>query len=199
MHEYFATYEFRRKAFHVSMGLLFVFLISVIPRLVYVLGLLFILIIGLILSIYTKYKKPRYVLYLLQFFDKPKDLIKFPGKGAIYYLVGTLIAVGLFDDNIAAASLLILAVGDPAAQFFGKYYGKYKLSINARKVLEGTLAGMLFGTIAAAFYVPLYAAFFGAMCGMIAEALDMEGFNLDDNISIPITSGVVMTAILTLL
>ena len=198
MHEYFATYEFRRKLFHLSMGVFFVILIFYMPTALYIIGLLAALIIALALSIYTKYQKPRILLYFLQFFDKPKDLIKFPGKGAIYYLIGTLVSVSLFEKHVAAASLLILAFGDPAAQFFGKYYGKYKLAINTRKVIEGTLAGLLFGTVVASFFVPLYVAFFGAMCGMIAEALDMEGFNLDDNISIPITSGFAITVILSL-
>lgn len=199
--DFFKKYEFRRKAVHFVLGILFVIFINLDHYFVkeqLELLLLIALFLALCLSIYIQYKRPRLLLQFLYWFDKPKDLQKFPGKGAVYYLIGVLIAVALFDRNIASASILILAIGDPMAHIIGKYYGKRKIIINKKKLLEGTLAGTFFGTIAASFYVPWHVAFFGAAFGMMAEAIELEVFHLDDNFFIPFVSGLVMTLIMTI-
>lgn len=161
------------------------------------------LIVGLvatmIISAYTKQKKPKWVLSILRHFEKPKDLINFPAKGAIYYLIGVLIAIVLFDKDIASASILILAVGDPAGHIVGRYYGTKRLVINRKKLLEGTLAGIFFSTIAASFFVSVPVAFFGASFGMMAEAIELKFLELDDNFSIPFISGLVMNLIKSLI
>ncbi len=199
---FFSKYEFRRKTVHFVLGILFVIFINLDHYLLkeqLELILCVTLILALCLSIYTRYKRPLLILRFLYLFDKPKDLRKFPGKGAVYYLIGVLISIALFDRNVASASILILAVGDPMAHIISRYYGKRKIIINNKKLLEGTLAGTLFGTIAASFFVPWDIAFFGAAFGMMAEAVELELFNLDDNFFIPFVSGLVMTVIKSLL
>jgi len=195
--EYFLTFELRRKIFHFLVGIFLVFLIVVdFDNLELILVAL--LVFAILLSVICKYKKPRYILYFLELFDKPKDLEKFPGKGAIYYLIGTLVSIILFERSTAAASVIILAVGDPLAHVFGRYYGKRKLIINEKKLLEGTLGGVFFATLAASFFVPWPVAFFGAAFGMIAEAIEIEYLNLDDNFFIPFVSGLIMQIIQSL-
>ena len=199
--KFFRKYEFRRKTVHFVLGILFVILINLnhyfVKEQLEVL-LIIALFLVICLSIYTQYKRPRLILQFLYWFDKPKDLRKFPGKGAVYYLIGALLAIALFDRDIASAAILILAVGDPMAHIVGRYYGKRKIVINKKKLLEGTLAGTFFGTIAASFFVPWHIAFFGASFGMMAEAIELELFNLDDNFFIPFVSGLVMTLIMSL-
>jgi dolichol kinase len=193
---FYMSYEFRRKLTHFLIGLGFVCLFNI--RYFYDnagIIILFLLIASMLLSITCKYLKPKTILLMLQLFDKPKDFERFPGKGAVYYLSGILVSVLFFDRSIASACIIILAVGDPAAHFFGRYFGKTRLIINERKLLEGTLAGVFFGTIAASFFVPFPLAFFGAAFGMIAEAVELELFNLDDNFFIPLVAGLVMTTI----
>jgi dolichol kinase len=197
---FYASYELRRKLVHFLLGLCFVILLNM--DFFYKsaeLTVLACLIASIILSAICKYLKPAPVLAVLQLFDKPKDFEKFPGKGAVYYLSGVLISLLFFEKSVAMASVIILAVGDPAAHFFGRYFGKTKLVINENKLLEGTLAGVLFGTIAASLIVPFPLAFFGAAFGMMAEAVELEFFNLDDNFFIPFVAGLVMTAIKTTL
>ncbi len=158
---------------------------------------LILLILAITLSIICKYLKPKPIMFLLRLFDKPRDFERFPGRGAIYYLTGVMISLLLFDKNTASASILILAFGDPAAHFIGRYYGKTKIIINKKKLLEGTLGGTFFATLAAAFFVPWPVAFFGAAFGMMAEAVELEVLNLDDNFFIPFVSGLVITLIKT--
>ncbi|MFH2020969.1 MAG: phosphatidate cytidylyltransferase [archaeon] len=186
-------HDSRRKLVHIGLGTLFVVFIPFIAQERYILILLGMMVLALLLSIFTKYKKPKLIINFLKYFDKPKDLANFPGKGAVYYLISAFIAISLFEKNIASAALIILAVGDPAAYFFGRYYGKNKIIINPRKLLEGTLAGIFFGTLAASLFIPFKIAFFGAVAGMIAEAIDLEGLNLDDNLTIPLTAGLVLS------
>ena len=198
----FKDYELRRKAMHFTIGVCFVVFINFYRNLDYsklefflLAGLLF----SLLLSIYTKYKRPKFLMDFLKIFDKPKDLEKFPGKGAVYYIIGILIAIMLFDKNTASACILILAIGDPAAHIFGRYYGRNRLIINKKKLLEGTLAGIFLGTVVATIFVPFPIAFFGAAFGMMAEAFELEVLHIDDNFFIPFVSGIVMTMIESLL
>ena len=193
--KYFSSYEFRRKAAHIIGCLLVVILINIDMGIIY--AYLNLILLGLILalimmSMAVKYRLFRPIAILFEFFDKPKDFSRFPGKGGIYYLTGILITVLLFDRDIASASIIILALGDPAAHLIGKYYGKTKLIINKKKVLEGTLAGTVMGLLGALFFVPFHIAFIGAACGMAAETVELEYLNMDDNFVIPIVAGTVM-------
>ncbi len=195
---FFSTFEFRRKAVHLLLGLLFIALIN--TKNVFLeryMALIFAVALAaaISLSAVCKYLKPRLLMRFLEIFDKPKDLEKFPGKGAVFYLMGMLSTLLLFDRKIASAAIIILAVGDPVAHFFGRYYGKTKHIINKKKLLEGTLAGIFFGGLAASLFVPWPFAFFGAAFGMIAEAVELELINLDDNFFIPLVAGGVMQVI----
>ncbi len=196
--EFLNNYSVRRKLVHLFIGLFFVLVINfadVNLQLFFLSGL----ICALILSIYTKYMKPKLIFSLLSLFDKPQDLEKFPGKGAVYYLIGILLAVTFFEKDIASASIMILVLGDPAAHFIGRYYGRTKLLVNNKKLLEGTLAGTFFGMLGALMFVPFPVAFFGSAFGMMAEAIELEILNLDDNFFIPIVSGIVMESIFLLM
>lgn len=195
---FFTTFEFRRKAVHLLLGISIVIFINLEIGFVQQYSrhiFLALLIFMLGLSIICKYTKFSLLVRFLEIFDKPKDLKEFPAKGSVFYLIGTLASLLLFDLKIASASIIILAVGDPLAHFVGRYYGKTKLIINNKKLLEGTLAGTFFGTFAAMFFVPWPIAFFGAAFGMIAEAVELETLHLDDNFFIPLVSGAVMTLI----
>ena len=110
-----------------------------------------------------------------------------------------MVAVVWFDKSIASASIIILAVADPISHIIGRFYGKTKILINHKKLLEGTMAGTIAGTIAASFFVPWPVAFFGASFGMMAEAIELELFHLDDNFFIPFVSGMVMSVIIGML
>jgi dolichol kinase len=196
--DFLNNHSIRRKLVHFMLGITFIIIINFLAINLQ-LFFLFSLICAIILSIYTKYRKPRLIYSFLCLFDKPEDLERFPGKGAVYYLIGILLAVTFFERNIASAAIMILAVGDPAAHFIGRYYGRTKLLVNRKKLLEGTLAGIFFGMLGALLFVPFPIAFFGAAFGMIAEAIELELFNLDDNLLIPIVSGIVMEALFFLM
>ena len=194
----FKGYMVRRKVVHFLLGIAFVIFINS-GIINYKQDLILILLCGLILAFiaswYIKVRRPKHLINLLALFDKPEDLASFPAKGAVFYILGVLMSGSLFDKDIASASIMILTIGDPAAHVIGNYYGKTKTVINEKKLLEGTLAGTLAGAVAAMFFVPLPIAFFGSAFGMMAEAVEVEVFNLDDNFFIPFVSGLVMSLI----
>ncbi len=109
--------------------------------------------------------------------------------GATYILLSVCCTVALYDKYIAITALVFIIVGDTFAALIGRKFGRHKFG---RKSVEGSL-GCLAGTIAVAFLVPqvpLAAALFGAVVATVTEAAST---NIDDNISVPIVSGLAMT------
>ena len=116
--------------------------------------------------------------------------------GATYVVVGTLVAVLLFDIRVAALALLFLAFGDPAAALVGRRFGRTKIW---SKSLEGTLAFFITSVVVGAVVVavggfdPLWVMPIGAAVAAIVELFPLS---VDDNLTIPIVSGGAMTLLL---
>jgi dolichol kinase len=109
--------------------------------------------------------------------------------GATYILLSVCWTVALYDKPIAIAALMFIMVGDTLAALIGRKYGRHKFG---RKSVEGSLA-CLAGTVAVALIAPnlaLAAALFGALVATVVEALS---WRIDDNISVPILSGLAIT------
>lgn len=111
--------------------------------------------------------------------------------GATYILTSACFTIGLYDKPIAIAALTFIIVGDSFAAVIGRRFGKHKFG---RKSVEGSLA-CLFGTLLVAVLtpgLPWQVAVAGAFVATIVEALSTH---IDDNISVPILSGLAMTLI----
>jgi dolichol kinase len=123
--------------------------------------------------------------YLRHFFiDREKDKI----NSAAYYFTGVLACIYFFPVEVAVSSILFLSFGDTAASIVGTHLGKHKLV--GKKSLEGSLACFVTCFLLAILFLPLKISLIGAFVGTIAELLP---WNLDDNITIPVFSGLVMT------
>lgn len=187
--------EFRRQLFHLLigfiLGLLVYFEIAKWP----LLALLWLLIV-LLSSIHRK-RKLKSLNWLLLQFERPKVI---PGAGAIQMVLGILIASLVFGYafgryDIAAASIFILAFGDSVSTFVGKKYGEIKLLHNSMKSLEGTLSGFIVAFISTIPVVGVELAFLGSFVGMFFESFT-DRVGIDDNILIPLASGIAMWLIL---
>ncbi len=182
-------FELNRQLFHVLFGLLIVALLEY--------GFLdgkimsYILIIGIIISLLSRKNKIPVIYNLLQKFERKKDLDRFPGKGMIFYLTGSLISVSLFPKEIAMASIMILALGDSVSHLYGLHFGKIKHPLSATKFLEGTIAGLIFGFIGALAFLPFWEAFLASLAAMIVEAVEIRigTEQVDDNLIIPFAAG----------
>lgn len=184
-------FEFRREVVHILVGISFVMFLLFVPYSEF--ALFEILILGCFISfLSTMYRIP-IVSDFLCLFERECNMKKFPGKGIIFFFIGSLLVLQLFPRDIAIASILILTFADPISHFVGANFGKTAL-ISKRKYIEGTIAGTIIGFIFASFFVNPFIAFAGSFIAMFLEYVEiaMAEQTLDDNLLIPLVAGSVM-------
>jgi len=111
--------------------------------------------------------------------------------GFIYFFVGIILTLILFQFNIsvANAAILILLFGDSASTLIGKKYGKIKIPYRTHKTVEGSLAFFVVGLAVALTQVSFIPAILGAFFGALTEAYSP----VDDNIPIPLVSALMIS------
>lgn len=182
------SFEFRRQLFHALLGVVIVLGVSI--GLLSAGRLLLIFIGGVVASaLSTKYDVP-VVSWFLRHFEREKEAI--PGKGAMFFVLGSLIVISLFPRGIALASILVLALGDSFATVVGLHLGRVK-SIT-RKTLEGFFAGVFTAFLGAVIFVDVFSALAGSLAAMFFELLEIKLGNrvVDDNLMVPLVAGLVM-------
>ena len=108
--------------------------------------------------------------------------------GATYFLIGSFLCILLFDKTLAIVCLCFLTLGDLCAALIGKQWGRIKLF--SRKSLEGSLACFVVCT-AAALLIGLHPVI--AIAGaLVATLIELLPIGVDDNVTIPIISGLAM-------
>lgn len=115
--------------------------------------------------------------------------------GATYILIAVCVTVAMYQKPIAIAALAFIIVGDSAAALFGRRFGKHKLFTN--KSIEGSLA-CLAGTVIVAVVVPDLQIAVGLVGAFVAAFVEAAPLGIDDNITVPVLSGLVMTLIVRL-
>jgi len=193
--------EIKRKIVH-SLGIFSILLIQFFGRLNAAIIMLIALIIAILLAEYRKNRR-KYKLLKIKPIDEFEDYIEdefknyerpntLPFKGAIELGLGFFIATILFKENIAMASIAVLALADSSSTLVGYYFGKYKLPINKKKTFEGSVTFFLISFFILVFFInPLYA-FVLALITAFIEMLP----HIDDNISIPVGLGVLMSLLI---
>ncbi|MBS3097898.1 hypothetical protein J4209_03845 [Candidatus Woesearchaeota archaeon] len=182
--------EIKRQLFHIFFGILILVLINfdVLTPLI----LLIFIIIGIFISLISKKFKIPLIYWFLQNFEREENIRKFPGRGVIYYLIGSLIVVGFFRKDVALASIAILALGDSISHLVGRFKGAIKHPFTDKKFLEGALAGMIAAFVGSVLFVPPIEAAIASIFAMMAEGLDI-GIGLrkvDDNIIVPVVAAI---------
>lgn len=121
---------------------------------------------------------------------RPHESQRFTG-GTYILAAGTLCSI-LFPKPVAVAALICIIVGDTAAVFVGRAFGKIKLG---GKTLEGSLAFFLSSLLGILWIpgLPLFALVCGAAAAAFVEALPLP---VDDNLTSPLAAGLVMSALL---
>ena len=126
--------------------------------------------------------------------------------GTGYYLIGAFLSILVFRKPFAIVSLCFLIIGDFFAALVGVHWGRTK--IVAKKSLEGSLACFVACfTIAFLFLVNpgildvdqenfgWNVAAAGALAATLAELFPL---GINDNLMIPLVSGLVMTIVVTI-
>lgn len=109
--------------------------------------------------------------------------------GATYILTTACFTIALFSRPVAALALAFIIVGDPASALIGRKFGRHKFK---SKSLEGSLAFLVAAILIALVMpgIPLIVKIIGAVVATITEAVS---FNIDDNATVPLVSGLAMT------
>lgn len=183
------NFEWNRQLFHLFLGLAVV--LSLKYSLIDDKIILFVVLMGVFLSILSKKIYVPLIHELLQKFERKNELEKFPGKGIIFYFIGAYISVALFPKEIAMASIMVLALGDSVSHIYGLHLGKTRHPLSKTKFLEGTIAGFIAGFIGAWVFLPWHEAFFASLTAMTVEAIEIKigTEQVDDNLIIPVVAG----------
>ena len=113
-----------------------------------------------------------------------------------YFIVACFLAILLFTQDIAILAITFIIFGDLAAKFFGAQYTK-RFIIRDRS-LEGFLAyfayALFFGTfVGISLGVPFYFIVIGALTAALTDLFSI--FGIDDNFTVALISGGVLTGI----
>jgi len=191
--------ELKRKILHILIGI--IALLLLIYNIITPLIIFIILTIGIFVSLLNLRIRIPLISWFLDNFERSKDKHKLPGRGIIFAVVGCLLALQLFERNIALASIIILTFADSISLLIGKYFGKTKSIIDQDKNIEGTIAGILTSSIFACFFVPFYLAFISSLTVGIFELLTIkvQNIKIDDNLIIPLVAGTTMFLIMKFL
>lgn len=185
--------EIKRQLFHLISGIIAGILVWL--KILNWQMLLAIAAIGAILCILSKRYRIPGVYWFLKNFSRAEELKTFPGRGPLTFVIGILLSVVLFRLDVATAAIMTLAIGDSISHLVGKYFGRMPHPFTNKKYLEGAAAGIILGFIGAAFFVRPAYAFLGALIAMIVEGIEMQTsrFRIDDNITVPLAAGIVIT------
>ncbi len=116
-------------------------------------------------------------------------------SGNIYLLIGIIIALSVFDFNVAATAILMMAFGDTAAALIGKL-GNHKIDHLGIK-LEGIIAEFLVDiAVGFIFLNSIPVIILMALAATAAESLLAP---IDDNLSVPLVAGFAGQSLLTIL
>jgi dolichol kinase len=188
--------ELRRKSIHLlGLGIPIIYYFIHKPTaLVFVGSLVF---IALFVEV-SKTLFPSFRSLFLRFFSPMLRSHERRGKitGATYYLIGSFLCILFFSKNIALVCLCFLILGDLFAAVVGKQWGRTKL-LN-KKSLEGSVACFVVCALVAVAlmkymkYDPIIA-LTGALTATLVELFPT---GIDDNITMPLASGLVMQLIL---
>lgn len=119
-------------------------------------------------------------------------------SGLPFYALGCSLALYFYERDIAVLSIMFLVFSDPISSFFGVLYGKDKLLPN--KSLQGAVAGFFTCYLISLFYtmntstIGTHILTFSIVAGIIGSTSELiSAFNVDDNLTIPVLSGLGIT------
>jgi dolichol kinase len=99
-----------------------------------------------------------------------------------WYALGVLLAVALFPLPAAVSGVLVLGLGDPAASYVGRRWGRVPFLGGSA---EGTATFLLVALLVLGVRHPVGVAIGAAVAATLAERLSWP---LDDNLTIPVVS-----------
>lgn len=118
-------------------------------------------------------------------------------SGVPFFAFGVATTLALFPEPLATLACLFLIFSDPVSSFFGILYGTIKIMPN--KSLQGSFAGFVVCYLVTFIYgqylvgpsLPLV--IFCFFAGIIGSFSELVSNRIDDNLTIPVVSGALLT------
>ena len=112
----------------------------------------------------------------------------------VYWLAGALVTFFFFSRAIAATAIAASLLGDTSSAVAGTGIGRHSISWNKQKSVEGTLAGAL-TTLSVTLLFTDFSLILGVASAVSYVVLDVTRIPLDDNLTLPISLGIVLSTI----
>lgn len=103
--------------------------------------------------------------------------------------LGVVISLIFFSYEVSVAVILILAFADSIAALVGRAWGTRRIPYNRSKSVQGSAAAFMVAYLCAALYFPVMVSAVAAIVSTLIESLPIG----DDNIAIPVGTGIVLT------
>lgn len=210
--------ETKRKSIHISMGFLTI-LIAIFPRWLLIICVLIALFFILVIARPKVWKGSFNAMA-----SREEDVSSGYLRGPLLYILMVLISVIFLDLRVAAGVFCIMAFGDGFANVIGTRYGKQKFVQYSNKSFEGFLAFIAFAFISSTltfFLVSInpeinpwisileikdpqdiilgYVVLVNLIVSIITATIELTtSQKLNDNISVPIVAGLLLTLFLKL-
>ena len=187
--------EIKRKFLHLILGIILVTLLMF--GFIGVLHVFILTIIVIIIPLVNKRYKVPGMDWFLKNFERDENLKIFPGKGFIFYLIGSLLVLLLFPKEIALPAILVLAFADSIGHLFGLRFGRIRHPFVSTKFLEGWIVGLASGFIGALIFVPWHEALAASFFAMLVEGIEIKigTDEVDDNLIIPLVAATAISAV----
>lgn len=187
--------EIPRQMVHLS-GLVFVILAQFIEREMTIIFFSLIALFFLLYSLYVRTQESKMERFLEKAESKFRGFVfrferkdvQNPFTGAMFFYIGCTLTFIFFPFAIASAACAMLAVGDSLSTLIGKKFGKHRIG---RKTFEGSAACFFGSLLAGIFFVSPFLSFAGALASSATELFP----KINDNLTIPIVSGLVMFSV----
>ncbi len=208
--------ETKRKTIHIGFGFLTP-LIAVLPRLILILITLIALFFIIVIARPTRWKKGFEAMA-----SRERDVKTGYLYGPLLYILMVMISVTFLDLRIAASVFCIMAFGDGFANVIGSRFGRHRYERFQNKSLEGFTAFLIAAFISSSFLFVLvgvnpefspfleifsikdpqklngyYFLLINLLICLISAIIELTtGDKLNDNLTVPIISGILFTVLL---
>ena len=108
-------------------------------------------------------------------------------SGSVNFLIGGIIVISVFSQEVASAAILMTTFGDTAAALVGTVYGKTWIKGLPGRAWEGVAAEFLVDLVIG--YLILLNWSVAIIMALVATVVETFIYKLDDNLIIPLFSG----------
>ena len=187
-----------RKFWHLFAGAMFVYLYDSVFNQEQMLKFVLAVNACYLIAEFSRFRLPKINQFGVRFFRpviRGSEVNKM--HGGVFFAISSFIVVVVFPQKIAILSVLCLGVGDPIASFFGLTFGSAGPRIFQHKSLVGSISAAL--ACAVACFIMLHIWQLGsvpdrlalsAVAGIVAAVGEALPLPWDDNLTIPILSGI---------